>query len=154
MDNFKKCSKCGEVKLLECFSLNKRSRDGYQYACKKCAIEYVNKYYAKNREEVKARMAKYRAENYEKVKAKESKYRAENPENPEKRKARIDKWRAENPEKVKSNLAKYQKRLPDAYIKSRIKKQTGVPNERITKDLIETKRLHILIQRKLKDLTK
>ena len=44
--------------------------------------------------------------------------------------------------------------LKNSYIKGKIKKQTGVPYEHITQDLIETKRLHILIKRKLKDLTK
>ena len=139
MDNFKKCSKCGEVKLLDCFSLNKACIDGRQYTCKKCATA-IHK--------------KYNAEKHEKIKAKAAKWRAEKTKNKEKKKARLDKWRAENPEKVRTNLAKYVKNLPDAYIKNQLKQVSGVPYEHITQELIETKRLHILIKRKLKDLTK
>ena len=51
-------------------------------------------------------------------------------------------------------MNKYRENLPDGYIKKHIKGQTGLTYEHITQDLIETKRLHILIKRKLKDLTK
>ncbi len=195
MDNFKKCSKCGEVKLLDCFSKNKTKKDGYAFWCKKCAAENAKKHYSENIEKIKAIKAKYRSENIEKIKdthakyrsenrekinAKNAKYFAENPEkrkaavakyrdenpekakasyikwlakNPEKRKAADAKWRAENPEKVKEFGIKKTRTMPDSYIRNVIR-QGGVPNEIITPDLIETKRLHILIQRKLKDLTK
>ncbi len=136
MDNFKKCSKCGEVKLLDCFSKNKTRKDGFEYVCKICRKSDKAIYQVVSKEKIKIRKAKWRDENTEKANA------------------IMRAWYAANQEKVKARNARYAKELTDSYIKNEIKKQTGVPNERITKDLIETKRLHILIKRKLKDLTK
>ena len=181
MDNFKKCSKCGEVKLLECFSRDKTRKDGYSVECKKCNTEYGAKYRAKNREKLNAKAAEYHAKNREKINARAAKYYVENAEkresitakyraknrekinaraaeyrakNPEKRKSINAKYYVENAEKIKARTDKYTEQLTDTYIKNQIKQQTGVPYEHITQELIETKRLHILIQRKLKDLTK
>ncbi len=177
MDNFKKCSKCGEVKLLECFSRDKTRKDGYSVECKKCNTEYGAKYRAKNREKIKAKAAEYHAKNREKINARAAKYYVENAEkresitaknrekinaraaeyrakNPEKRKSINAKYYVKNAEKIKARTDKYTEQLTDTYIKNQIKQQTGVPYEHITQELIETKRLHILIQRKLKDLTK
>ena len=136
MDNFKKCNKCGEVKLLDCFSKDKTNKDGYKSGCKKCLSASYDKYYAKNREKILAKTLEWRTKNPEKVKDSYAKYYAENSE------------------KVKAFEIRYTKELRDSYIKKQIKQQTGVPYEHITQDLIETKRLHILIKRKLKDLTK
>ena len=136
MDNFKKCSKCGEVKLLDCFFRKKSAKDGHKSACKKCFHKFAKEYRDENTEKVKAREAKYRAKNSEKIKT--SAYE----------------WAEKNSGKIKTKNAKRSKDLTDAYVKVTIKQQSGVPNEIITPDLIETKRLHILIKRKLKDLTK
>mgnify|MGYP003651196079 CR=1 FL=1 len=39
----KKCSKCDEVKSLEVFSKNKKSKDGHHWWCKKCFNEDITK---------------------------------------------------------------------------------------------------------------
>lgn len=114
MDNFKKCSKCGEVKLLDCFYRDKKRTDGMTCQCKNC-MDFSSK--------------KYKKENLDKARMYDKK-----------------REKAKNKNRVKN--------VKDVYIKSKIKQQTGIPHEHITQDLIETKRLHILIQRKLKDLTK
>ncbi len=166
MDNFKKCSKCGEVKLLECFSRDKTRKDGYMGWCKKCFVEAHKKYRAENAGKIKIADAKYRAENPEKVKVTRDKHYTKNREkiiaktlewrtkNPEKVKAKTLEWRTKNPEKVKAMHNRYAKELTDLYIKKQIKRRIGINNVHITQDLIETKRLHILIKRKIKDLTK
>jgi hypothetical protein len=166
MDNFKKCSKCGEVKLSDCFSRGKSNKDGYRVWCKKCSAEEKKIYRAENSEKIKIADAKYRAKNPEKIKVTRDKHYAKNREkiiaksieyrtkNPEKVKANEVKWRTENPEKVKAMENRYAKEITDSYIKKQIKRRIGINNAHITQELIETKRLHILIQRKLKDLTK
>ena len=151
MDNFKKCSKCGEVKLLDCFNRDKSNKDGYKFWCRKCHAGAFNKYRAENHEKIKITKDKYYAKNREKILAKTLEWRTKNPE---KVKDSYAKYYAENSEKVKAFEIRYTKELRDSYIKKQIKQQTGVPYEHITQDLIETKRLHILIKRKLKDLTK
>ena len=140
MDNFKKCSKCGEVKLLDCFHKNKSKKDGYRFQCKKCRSEAYKKYRAENAGAMKIAEAKHYAKNREKIKAKNDKY--------------ITKHIEKVKEKRVKKKAEMVELLKNSYIKEKIKKQSGVPYEHITQELIETKRLHILIQRKLKDLTK
>ena len=39
----KRCSKCKEEKEFSEFCLNKKSKDGYNYSCKKCANKKINK---------------------------------------------------------------------------------------------------------------
>ena len=40
----KKCTKCGEVKLLIEFYKNKNHKDGLQYICKRCANQKSKEY--------------------------------------------------------------------------------------------------------------
>lgn len=40
--DMKRCSKCGEMKLIECFCRNKRTKDGRAIWCKSCYTEYRN----------------------------------------------------------------------------------------------------------------
>jgi predicted DNA-binding protein (UPF0251 family) len=43
---YKRCSKCGEIKLISSFNKDASRRDGYKYICRKC--EYVDKNDFKN----------------------------------------------------------------------------------------------------------
>jgi len=72
----KKCTKCGEVKGLECFSKSKSAPDGLQYKCKGC----VRKHYQENKEREKERHRKYYQENKEYYKDRKRKYNQENKE--------------------------------------------------------------------------
>lgn len=40
----KRCSKCGQLLPLECFSKEPTYKDGYKNICKKCHKEYAKKY--------------------------------------------------------------------------------------------------------------
>jgi hypothetical protein len=73
-NNTKTCTKCHEVKPLDEFSAQRRTKDGKQPRCKACFAEYrhanreaIAKQRAGYRErpEVKARNAKYKAEYYQ-----------------------------------------------------------------------------------------
>ena len=68
----KKCTKCGEVKQIECFSKCKPNKDGYQYRCKSC----IKQYREENKERISERSKQWREENKEYFKQ----YREENKE--------------------------------------------------------------------------
>jgi len=40
----KKCTRCGKLKEKTQFHYNKRSKDGYDYSCKKCMNKYKRDY--------------------------------------------------------------------------------------------------------------
>ena len=44
MKSFKVCNKCKEEKQLDGFTINKRSKDGYDYYCRECKKEIRTKY--------------------------------------------------------------------------------------------------------------
>jgi hypothetical protein len=48
----KECSKCNNIKPLEEFHKDKRSKDGYRSKCKICVKEYTKKYNIKNKENI------------------------------------------------------------------------------------------------------
>lgn len=47
----KKCTKCGEVKSVDCFCINNQSKDGFNSRCKQC----VNEYYQENKERLQVK---------------------------------------------------------------------------------------------------
>ncbi len=89
----KKCSCCQEVKNLEYFGIDRRSKDGHNSRCKPCANkigriynkinaekrsasrkkwaeanpDYKKKYYQENTEMIKAKVKKYRDDNIEEI---------------------------------------------------------------------------------------
>ena len=123
----KKCTKCGEVKGLECFS--KHKRDGLQSWCKVCKREYqrenkeyLKDYYRRNKERLKEYKRKHRQENKDSIEERERKYRQENKEILKDRKKKhyqenkehyqeyVRKWAEENPDKVNARNAKRRSR--------------------------------------------
>jgi hypothetical protein len=116
----KKCSRCEEIKSLECFHPNKGGKFGRYSVCKECKAVYTKTYQAKP--EVKERrneqMRCYRDSNREHVRALErdrywldpeksrEKYRAKDPA-PKREASR--RFRKRNPEKVANDT--YRRRL-------------------------------------------
>ena len=125
------CKKCGEEKLLIEFSKDKRSRDERTSYCKKCVNIYGEKWKESHREQVKENKKNWYKANLEK----------------EKEKSRI--WDINNPEKVKEKARRWKEENP-LYFKLALKKQ-GFPEERITPELMELKRMIIKTKRKIKD---
>ena len=74
----KRCTKCGEVKDLECFNKHGRNRDGLSYDCRVCHNSRNRKHYQDNIEYHITRRRKFRQENPEVEAAYSSKYRREN----------------------------------------------------------------------------
>lgn len=137
----KSCFKCKESKPFEAFSKNKRTKDGYQQACKVCSKAFNADYYKRNAERICARNkawaeanpekdaatrkaydqsakkkqadAEYRLLNREKLMIRQRDWRAANPEG-EKRKSQ--KWSTANRDIKNAGLVRYRtaklKRLP------------------------------------------
>ena len=95
----KKCSKCGEVKLLEEFHRKSQSSDGRSSHCKACRA----KHYAGS-DDVQARRVKYYKENSDKMRVRKVRQRKENPEKTREDDAR---YRGRYPERVKARKAVY-----------------------------------------------
>lgn len=62
----KTCCKCNESKDLDCFSKNKKKKDGYNSICRECHSKYRKEHYQKNKEKVYEQVYRYREENPEK----------------------------------------------------------------------------------------
>lgn len=63
----KKCTKCGEVKLLEDYHKLKAAKDGRRTYCKECAVQDARCWQLKNNEKVVERAREYRKSNLEKT---------------------------------------------------------------------------------------
>ena len=92
----KKCSKCGNIKSLECFYVDNTRKDKRYPQCRECVLKYKEKrkiygqtyslsYYYENKEEIA------------------EKKRIHRKNNPEYHRQRRLKWRKENPDKVRRN---------------------------------------------------
>ena len=80
-DLHKRCSKCGEVKARDAYSLNKRNGDGVQSCCKECMRQYRlanaehhrqynREYYAAHAETILEQKHAYQQKNREQINAK------------------------------------------------------------------------------------
>ena len=109
----KACTKCGEEKPLEEFSI-RRSRGKGRYAyCKKCGQVAAAEWKKKNKEKVRENQKSYRQANKEKLKAQAKEYREANKEKIAKQKKEYKKknkehleachkqWKKENREHIK-----------------------------------------------------
>ena len=121
----KKCTKCGEVKVLSCFHKQKAGKYGVRSVCKPCRAEGRVKHYAENREAILERSSKYYAENRESILERTSKYYAENRDRYAEWKARhytenresclvyATRYYAKNKDKIAKRQSDYLKRNPD-----------------------------------------
>jgi hypothetical protein len=134
----KKCSKCKEVKVLDCFNRDVSKRDLKAIVCKDC-----NRRYSKS----------YRQSNIEYFRKKKSAWRLKNPK---KVKAYNNDWRENNPEKKRANSIIDEKRARDNLYNSYIRRQLNKAGIPITPETIEYQRasikLHRLIKIKSKEL--
>jgi len=95
----KKCCRCKKEKLIEKFSKNKNSNDGYRWECKSCQGKYYKKFWTKNKEAEKIRKKKYRQQNKDKINLYNENYRKKNRE-------KIKKRNEINKDKYKNNYLK------------------------------------------------
>ena len=70
------CSKCGEIKEVNCFCKNKNRKDGVNIICSLC----MKKYYEYNKEKISKIQAEYQRNNKEKINEYHREYRKNNQE--------------------------------------------------------------------------
>jgi 5-methylcytosine-specific restriction endonuclease McrA len=106
----KTCNKCLVTQSVDCFSKNKRYKDGLNYHCKSCASIYFRKYYETNIDKLREDSRNYRAANLEIM---QEKLRSYQKANREKAKQYSRNYRAINAEKVKESQRRYAKAHPE-----------------------------------------
>lgn len=123
INNMKKCSKCKNIKNLDCFYKDKSNKDGLTWWCKECinikqkgynsankekTAAYQRQYRLTHKEELAIYIAQYHIGYYEKNKEKIDKYQATyREENRELCNKRIANWDKANPGKRNSYTAKH-----------------------------------------------
>lgn len=80
MTKGKKCNKCGEEKLLECFHNSSSSKDGKAYICRACKSETDRDYRRKNKDKIAKKKKEWATNNKERMDASHLKWRSK-PEN-------------------------------------------------------------------------
>ncbi len=101
---FKTCLKCGEIKLIFKFSVDKRNPDGRTNTCKACRVLEAEKYYYKNKDKILIKSKKYRDINGKDRSKYFLHYREEHKE---RLKENASKWYLENKEAIKKRNLKY-----------------------------------------------
>jgi len=137
----KTCSHCKTEKPLTEFHKTKQAKDGLAFKCKVCIsarmkIEYLS---PANRERAKI----WKKNNQDKTRQYSRIWASKNPEI-------SSKWKGVHPEYQKACLKKDVDGLSNRYIKALLVRYA--PSKSITNELIEAKRLHIQLVRKLKEL--
>ena len=99
----KKCSKCGEVKLLSDFPRDRHKKDGLRASCKACNKLRHKEYRQINRDRVLEYFKEYRQNNREKRAQYEKEYRQKHSDKVHQRQK---KWRQNNPDKVRAEHAR------------------------------------------------
>lgn len=133
MEGTKRCSKCGEVKLLDCF----RER---RAICKTCESAWQRQYRKANAATVAERWRKYQEANAAALNDRARKYREANA-------AAIS---ARCRLRYEANAAA----IADTYVKSLLQQQLNLPRNQIPDELVEMKRLLLKGKRTLTKLEK
>jgi len=135
---FKTCSKCGEIKPIFKFSLDKRNLDGRTNVCKACkSLEGLNHYY-QNRSKRLIQSREYSEANKKNRSIYSKRYREEHKE---RLKEKASKWYLENKEAIKKRNLKYYQENKEA-CKQRRKLWIEKNKERIREYNREYKRKH------------
>lgn len=140
----KTCNLCKLEKPFTEFHRNKSKRSGLQDECKLCRKTRAAAWHLSNKETASKRYKSYKERKPEVIKAGLHRWYLENRDRKlaESKKPELTEWRRKHSKKIRDELA-------DCYLYDLMRKQVGVE---ATPDLIEAKRLHIQIGRKLKEL--
>jgi len=137
---FKTCSKCGEIKPVFKFSIDKRNTDGRVGICKVCRSKESLKHYYQNRGKRLMQNREYLKANKENRRIYSKRYREKHKEQ---LKENASKWYLENKEAIKKrNLKYYQENKEACQIRRKLWIEKN--RERIRKYNREYKRKHKL----------
>lgn len=166
----KVCGKCKEEKPLSEFSVNKRNKDGLEYICKVCRSEIRRSRYANLSEEKKVKLrneCKKWREKMSPLEAKEyyrksylrhrdyqlAKKRKQYKDNPEFYKNKSKKYREDNKKLVSAKATerarKERNELYDYVVKRSIIQGTELKMKDIPQELVDLKRVQLLIYREI-----
>jgi hypothetical protein len=138
----KTCSHCNLEKPLTEFWKNKARKDGLQRHCKICTSE--RKRIESSSAASKETRRKWIEKNPDKIRQYSKNWHANNKE-------KATKWQREHPEYQVEQSKKDIETLSNKYIKTLLSRQSPC-RANLSSELIEAKRLHIQIIRKLKEL--
>ena len=154
----KTCSKCKVEKPLTDFWKCSSKKDGLNYRCKLCCLESKNSgrnperdketkrlWVEKNRAKVRQQSKKHYEKHRDIRQAQMRAYTRENPRTPEEKRESYLKRRTKHLELSTRLQKKYREELTASYIRR-------LCGSEITSEFIETKRLHLQVKRKLKEL--
>jgi hypothetical protein len=110
-------------------------------------IEKRKAYYANNKEKMKEYDKKWRADNPEKVTERRKQYTIDNKE---KISEVAKQWRVDNPEKAREISNQHSRRYNDELTSSSVARRLGLNLKTAPKELIELKRLQLLITREIR----
>jgi len=161
----KRCSKCGETKDVSEFHNNKKNRDGYEYSCKKCKIEYKRLWRKNNKGKYALHQLRGRLRKKYGVNTITDEMVNEYNDSIQNRKSQIteeirdllgEEYTGTPEERIKTRrrierrkMRKIQIRdLCDPYLKKSLRKQYGINN--IPEGLIEFKRASLTAKREIK----
>lgn len=119
---YKKCSKCGEVKPITEFNKAKREKFGVSHRCKACTKLYNRQYYKENQDKILDQHRDYYKENKEYKLDYQHEYYADHKEE-------YAKKREERKDEIKKYHKEYQKRKPAAYVASHAKRHASKLNQ-------------------------
>lgn len=145
----KTCCKCKAEKPIADFHKNRTAKDGLQSACISCRRAICAEYVDKNREKVNSWARKYATKNHSKVLKSKRDWA-------EKNKGHIKEY---GKRYIQKNLKKCNARnrleaevLTDNYVYRLLVPIVGLERSQIPAQMVEAKRLHLQITRKLKEL--
>jgi len=178
----KKCFQCNKFKPLDGFHKDKQKHDGLCPLCKVCRNLAAARSNKKNVSQVRVSAAARYAANPEPAKLRAKRWRNENPErkkllskrwfqdnlqkcllasaqwqkdHPELMRLYRKQWKKANPESARIYEMKKVKKAPDQYIKQLIcSSNVGLKTTDIPLPLIQAKRAHLQLARKIKELKK
>ncbi len=145
----KTCSHCKAEKPLTEYHKNRSAKDGLQHICISCRRCICAEYVSKNREKVNSWARGYAARNHDKVLAAKKVWADQNIDHVKKYARRYIK---NHSEKCNARNRNESEVLADNYIYRLLVPIIGVDRSDIPLEMIEVKRLHLQIVRKLKEL--
>lgn len=125
----KRCTRCGDLKLITEFSPLKKGRGGRHSWCRKCKNLYCKEKHIENPEKKRLKDRLYRERNLETVREKDR----ERTRDPQKRRRDYLKWLSEHPKRSKEIKRNWEKRNPDKVMDASRRKRARRKNAIIEK---------------------
>lgn len=138
------CTKCKVEKDESMFYRTYTRKTAFSWWCRDC----VRKYNSNNKDKIKKRKANYYVKNKDKINEYGANYRANNKD---KNRERMASYREANRDKIRERSASDRKNLEKKYLIVLIRHKSTLKVKDIPAELIEAKRMQMLINRTIKE---